>query len=139
MHRGKSVGCTSVQLQSYKYGFPAGDALRGLGHAVLGWAVLLPFIMIGLTVVFKPILTLLQKRCGQHPALFRLQKTQTGKRWAFCCAARPSQLQKPEKPERMHDFELATARPYSMLCLGGELLHNCSHPLTRQDICAQHV
>jgi hypothetical protein len=31
---------------------------------VLGWAILLPFIMIGLTVVFKPILNLLQKRCG---------------------------------------------------------------------------
>ena len=74
MHLGKSVGSTSVQLQSYKNGLPAGDALRGLGHAVLGWAVLLPFIMIGLTVVFKPILTLLQKRCVQHPALFRLPK-----------------------------------------------------------------
>lgn len=77
------------------YGFPAGDALRGLEHAVLGWAVLLPFIMIGLTVAFKPILTLLQKRCGQHPAPSSLRDTQTGKG-----AVRRLQARKPEEPER---------------------------------------
>ena len=65
---------------------------------MLGWAVLLPFIMIGLTLVLKPILTLLQKRCGQHPVLSSLRETQTGKG-----SAHPSQARKPEKPERMHD------------------------------------
>lgn len=58
--REKHLPLSPVSLKDIIFNHP-GDALRGLGHAVLGWAVLLPFIMIGLTVVFKPILTLLQK------------------------------------------------------------------------------
>ncbi len=42
----------------------AGDALRGLGHAVLGWTITLAFIIAGLTVILKPVFTLLQKRYG---------------------------------------------------------------------------
>jgi hypothetical protein len=41
----------------------AGDALKGVGHAILGWLVAFPFIAWSLALILQPIFTILQKRC----------------------------------------------------------------------------
>ena len=61
-------------LSAYSY-LAAGNALRGVGHAVLGWAVILPFIVVGLTILLKPVLTLLQKRYARDPLLRAYSRT----------------------------------------------------------------
>ena len=68
----------------------AGDALRGLGHAVLGWAITLVFIIAGLTVILKPVLTLLQKRCG---ALLLSSQPPAGLPMLTCSASMPQSAQ----------------------------------------------
>ena len=75
-------------LSAYSH-LAAGNALRGVGHAVLGWAVILPFIVFGLTILLKPVLTLLQKRYAGDPLLQAYSHTMQLKA-ARCVNARHS-------------------------------------------------
>ncbi|CAK0783051.1 hypothetical protein CVIRNUC_006246 [Coccomyxa viridis] len=57
--REKQLPLSPISLKDIIFNHP-GDALRGVAHAILGWAVTLPFIMVGLVVLLRPIISLLQ-------------------------------------------------------------------------------
>lgn len=68
-HQGEyaSTGDHSEQLQLsfilLKALACAGEALKAIGHAMLGWALCFPFITCIMALVLQPVLGFLQRRC----------------------------------------------------------------------------